>query len=319
MTAAVVTLGEAMLRLSVPPGVRLDRTAALDVHVAGSEVNVAAALAGLGIEARWIGALPENPLGRRVAAGLADAGVDLRGVTWTPDSRLGLFFVEFGAEPRPTEVWYDRRDSAFAALSAFDPALLEGARYAVVSGITPGLGPRSRALAEAFVAEARARGAGICVDVNFRGRLWSPDAAREALRPLLQASEVVVCSERDARLALECEGEDAALLARLREDWAPDAAVVVLTRGRHGALAADRGGAVHAQPGFRTEVVDRFGAGDAFVAGLLWGLIEQDLATALASGAALAALHCTVAGDLSHFSVDALARVMQGGGSELLR
>jgi 2-dehydro-3-deoxygluconokinase len=66
-------------------------------------------------------------------------------------------------------------------------------------------------------------------------------------------------------------------------------------------------------------VVDRFGAGDAFVAGLLWGLIERDLATALVSGAALAALNCTVAGDLSHFSVDELARVMRGGGSELLR
>jgi 2-dehydro-3-deoxygluconokinase len=319
VSARVVTLGEAMLRLTAAAPARLEQAMALDVHVAGSEANVAAGLARLGVATRWIGALPDNPLGARVAAELTAAGVDLSGVAWAPEGRLGVFFAEEGVPPRPTTVWYDRRASAFAALEGFDPALLDGARFAVVSGITPALGDRSRALTEAFAAAASERGAGVCVDVNYRERLWTPEAAREGLRGLLGAAEVVVCGARDARLVLGCEGDESAVLARLRERWAPSARVVVLTRGEDGALASDADGRTAEQSGVRTEVVDRFGAGDAFLAGLLWGLLERDLELGLKAGVTLAALKCSIRGDLARFGRDELERAMRSSGRGMIR
>jgi 2-dehydro-3-deoxygluconokinase len=319
VSARVVTLGEAMLRLTALAPGRLEQATALDVQVAGSEANVAAGLARLGVATRWIGALPDNPLGVRIAAELTAAGVDLDGVTWAPDGRLGIFFAEEGVPPRPTTVWYDRRDSAFAALERFDPALLDGARFAVVSGITPALGDRSRALTEAFVAEAAQRGAGVCVDVNYRERLWTPEEAREGLRALLGAAEVLVCGARDARLVLGCQGDEAAVLAQLRERWAPSAAAVVLTRGEDGALASDADGRALGQAGVRTEVVDRFGAGDAFMAGLLWGLLERDLELGLEAGVTLAALKCSIRGDVARFGRDELERAVRSGGQGMIR
>src|SRR4051794_9375304 len=308
-----------MLRLTVAAPERLERAASLEVHAAGSEANVAAGLAGLGVAARWIGALPSNPLGTRVAAELRAAGVDLSGVTWVPDGRLGLFFAEEGVAPRPTAVWYDRGGSAFAALERFDPELLDGARFAVVSGITPALGERSRALTEAFVAEAARRGARVCVDVNYRERLWSPAVAREGLRGLLGAADVLVCGAGDARRVLECEGEDHEVLAQLRERWAPSAGVVALTRGADGALASDAAGRTFAQAGVRSQVVDRFGAGDAFMAGLLWGLLEHDLERALAAAATLAALKCSIRGDLARFGRDELEHAIGAAEPEMIR
>ena len=125
-----------MLRLSPSDRGRLQESARLDAHVAGAEANVATALASLGVETAWVSALPENPLGQRVARTLRAAGVDLGRVVWKADARLGLFFIEFGASPRPTTVWYDRAGSAFSAMTTCDPSALAGAGYAVTSGIT---------------------------------------------------------------------------------------------------------------------------------------------------------------------------------------
>ena len=137
-------MGETMLRLSPPAHGRLEHTDALDLNVGGAESNVAVALARLGRRAAWVSALPASPLGRRVSGAVAAAGVDVSGVRFTPDGRVGLYFVEFGAAPRATEVYYDRAGSSCARSLAFDPALLDGARFAVLSGITLGLSAHAR-------------------------------------------------------------------------------------------------------------------------------------------------------------------------------
>lgn len=292
-----------MLRLSPPDRGRLRAADELAAHVAGSEANVAAALASLGVEVAWISALPDSPLGSRVAATLAQAGVDLRFVEWEPDGRLGLFFVEFGAAPRPTAVWYDRVDSSFARMCAYDRSALEGARFAVVSGITPGISERASALTDAFVADARDRGAELCVDVNYRRRIWAPPAARRRLAPLLELADVVVCSRRDAADVFGVEAElDADAALALREQFAPEARAVVLTLGARGCVAVE-GSSVFVQTASQATVVDRIGAGDAFVAGLLWGLLaDEGLANSLPLATALGALACTVHGDQALFT-----------------
>jgi 2-dehydro-3-deoxygluconokinase len=297
----VVTMGETMLRLSPPAHGRLEHADLLDLNVGGAESNVAVALARLGRRAAWISALPDNPLGRRVAGAVAAAGVDVSGIRYTADGRVGVYFVEFGAAPRATEVFYDRAGSSCAQSLSFDAAMLHGVRFAVLSGITLGLSAHAREVALAFAAAARASGAELVVDVNYRARLWSPEAAREATEILLRDADVVICSARDASTLFGIGGDDdRAGAVELAARFAPAARLVCLTCSERGSVAVERGGVVTAEPAVAATVIDRFGAGDAFVAGvvdsLLAGLAIRDT---LAFAARLAALKCTVAGDLS--------------------
>lgn len=146
MTAEVVTIGEAMLRLSVPSGDRLDSAAAFEVHVGGAEANVAVALAALGRRVAWVSVLPDNSLGRRVAMTLRSYDVDIESVRWTEGARLGTYFVEMSEPPRPIRVLYDRAGSAASHMGSDDlpwPRIDE-ARVVHVSGITPALSASCR-------------------------------------------------------------------------------------------------------------------------------------------------------------------------------
>jgi 2-dehydro-3-deoxygluconokinase len=308
----VVTMGETMLRLSPPAHGRLEHADALDLHVGGAESNVAVALARLGRRVAWVSALPDTPLGRRVSGAVAAAGVDVSGVRFTPDGRVGLYFVEFGAAPRATEVHYDRAGSSCARSLGFDAALLDGARFAILSGITLGLSEHAREAGLAFATAARARGAEVVVDVNYRARLWGPEAAREATAELTREADVVVCSARDASTVFGlAEGDDPAAATEFAGRFAPAARLVVLTCSERGSVAVERGGTVTVQPVVAATVVDRFGAGDAFVAGVVDSLLAGlDVKATLVFAARLAALKCTVAGDMSLASradVNALA------------
>jgi 2-dehydro-3-deoxygluconokinase len=319
---AVVTLGEAMLRLTTRLGDRLDQAADLEVQVAGSEANVAVALAQLGVDVAWLSRLPATPLGRRVAGDLAGAGVDVSHVRWAPaESRLGVFFAEAGVEPRATRVWYDRRGSAFTEMAPdeLDAGVLAGAAWALVSGITPALGRLSHALTERFVAHARMQGAALCIDVNHRAQLWSAGEARIALEPLLRQAELVVCARADAERVFGLEGSDEAIVRALRTRCCPEADAVVLTLGERGCVALDGDGEALVQPAIPATVVDPFGAGDAFVAGLLWGLLRGDLATALARATAVAALKCTLRGDQARVDAAEVESLLSDGRVELVR
>jgi 2-dehydro-3-deoxygluconokinase len=293
----VAACGESMLRLSTHA--RLEYADCLDVHVAGSESNVAVALAQLGWDAAWFSALPDTPPGRRVARELAACGVDVSKVRWVEEGRVGVFFAEFAEAPRGTTVWYDRAASAAAALGPddLDASVLDGADYAVVCGISAGVSPGMKALALRFAAEARTRGARVCVDVNYRPRLWDELAAAPATAELAAAADIVVCSERDAERLWGIGGDPHDAVLRLRSIYASGAELVVLTRGADGAVAALPDGGTLEQAAYPATVVDRIGAGDAFVAGLLWGLEARDVREALRAGAVAAALKCTMRGD----------------------
>ncbi|MBS1862176.1 MAG: sugar kinase [Actinobacteria bacterium] len=309
-----------MLRLSPPAHGRLRSASQLDLHVAGAEANVAVALAALGVEAAFVSALPATPLGDRAAADLAAAGVDLGFLDRPAAGRIGLFFVEFGAGARPTTVWYDRSGSAFAQMERYDPAALDGARLAVTSGITLAISAAARRLAEAFVAAARERGVEVCVDVNFRARLSSPEQARERLEPILRQAQIVVCSRRDAKLVFGIAAAERELVAvQLRDRFAPEAAILVVTDGVNGCVGLADGTAC-AQAAIKTDPVDRIGAGDAFLAGLLWGRLRgEPLPAALRFAAALGALKCTVEGDQALFTPAEVEAAAAGERAVLVR
>ena len=298
----LVTLGEAMLRLSVRPGHRLEDAAIFDVHVAGSEANVAYAASRVGVRSGWVSALPANPLGRRVAGTLAAAGVDTSSVCWVDGGRLGLYFVELGAAPRPISVVYDRARSAIADATPdlFDWESISDTDFFHVSGITLGLSAGCSEIALRALQEARRRSAVVTFDVNYRQRLWSPDAAAGAIRSVAPLIDILVCTAEDARDLFAADGPPEAAVAWLQQELGVQ--TVVLTLGAEGALAV-RDGAVHRRPGHPVETIDRVGAGDAFVAGLIWGLLDGSLELGLERGLAMSALKMTLHGDL--FRLDA--------------
>jgi 2-dehydro-3-deoxygluconokinase len=299
----LVTLGEAMLRLSVRPGDRLEDAPAFDIHVAGSEANVAYAAARVGLRAAWVSSLPDNALGRRVAHTLAAGGVDTSLVRWEKTGRLGLYFVELGAAPRSIDVLYDRANSTMSLVpaAAFDWAELADTQFLHVSGITLALSDSSREVARQAMEAARSRGASVTLDVNYRQRLWSRDAAAAGVRAVAPLVDVLVCTAEDARDLFGASGADQ-LQAALGVE------TVVLTQGAHGAIAT-RGGTTIRREGHQVETVDRVGAGDAFMAGLIWGLVDGSLELGLERGLAMSALKMSLHGDLFRLDrsdVDAL-------------
>src|SRR5919109_2719832 len=116
----LVTLGEALLRLAIPTPARFETARVLDVQIGGAEANVAAACSRLGLRTAWISALPENPWGERARRELTSHGIDCAYVRTFPNTRMGLYFLEYGVAPRPVHVLYDRRASAFSSLTPDD-------------------------------------------------------------------------------------------------------------------------------------------------------------------------------------------------------
>lgn len=286
-----------MLRLSVRPGDLLSDAQALDVHVAGSEANVAFACARVGLRSAWVSALPANPLGRRVATTLAAGGVDTSLVRWVEGGRLGLYFVELGASPRPTSVVYDRAAStiALADPELFDWNAVAGTDFLHVSGITLALSDTCREIARRAMQQARGGGAVVSFDVNYRQRLWSREAAAAAVRAVAPLVDVLICTAEDARDLFGAAGGPETALAQLHADLGIE--TVVLTLGAEGAIAA-RGESIFNRPGYTVETVDRVGAGDAFAAGFIWGLVDGSIELGLERGLAMSALQMTLHGDL---------------------
>jgi 2-dehydro-3-deoxygluconokinase len=298
----LVTLGEAMLRFSVRPGDRIEDAQAFEVHVAGSEANVAYAAARVGIKSAWVSALPDNPLGHRIATTLSAGGVDTSLVRWVPDARLGLYFVELASAPRPISVTYDRANSAMARASVddFDWPRVANTQFLHVSGITLALSASCADIANRAMKEAREQGARVSFDVNYRQKLWGVGAAAAASRLAAQAADVVICTLEDARDLFKVQGSGEKAASHLRTELGVE--TVVLTLGTEGAVAVS-GEVSVARPGHRVDTVDRVGAGDAFTAGLIWGLVDGSLELGLERGLAMSALKMSLRGDL--FRLDA--------------
>ena len=316
--AQLVTLGEAMLRLSVRPGDRLEDAPAFDVHVAGTEANVAFAAARVGLRSAWVSSLPANPLGRRVAATLAAGGVDVSLVHWVEAGRLGLYFVELGAAPRPISVVYDRANSAIAQATPdlFDWEAIADTDFLHLSGITLGLSASCYEIGVRAMKEARRRGATVTFDVNYRQRLWTPQAAADAVRSVAHLVDVLICTAEDARDLFGAGGAREDALAVLSADLGFKTAV--LTLGAAGAIAS-RGGEVIRLPGHLVEVIDRVGAGDAFDAGLIWGLLDGSIELGLKRGLAMSALKMTVHGDLFRLDAGDVVGLLARDGREVGR
>ena len=323
--AEVVTLGEAMLRLSPPGAARLEQATTLDVVVGGSEQSVAAGLARLGRGVSFVTKLPRNPLGRLILNKTREQGIDTAHVAWG-DERAGLYFYEQGAAPRPAQVVYDRARSAASTLLAKEvdwAAAFADCRLFHTSGITAALSPSCLTTVEHALVRARRQGIATSFDLNYRSRLWSEEAAARAYRRLLPRCTLLFASAPALSTFFDLGGEPEEAARRCREQFG--CAVVVLTdrheegsrRGSMRALAV--GEAVTQSACLDFEIVDRLGAGDAFAAGFLDGYLDGDLQRAVDQGVAMAALKHTIPGEFCLLDRAELLQFLATGGRQVLR
>ncbi|HSF05990.1 MAG TPA: sugar kinase [Methylomirabilota bacterium] len=310
MTYDLVTLGEVMLRLAVPAPGRIETARQLDVQIGGAEANVAAACARLGLRTAWLSALPANPWGERIRRELTGHGVDCAGVRMVEGARVGLYYLEYGAPPRPVRVIYDRRESAFARLAVddIDWASLRQARLVHLTGITPALGPGPRALVERALSEA----ATISFDVNYRATLWIPAEARAFIDGVLPRARYIFAGLEEVRLIWGLEGEPEQVLEVLARR-APQATVTVLM-GEAGSITRDGARVLRPDRRHAVQVVDPIGAGDAFAAGFLWAALRGcDLQETIDTAGAVAALKCSMWGDIALVGPRDVEELLAGG------
>lgn len=306
----VVTFGEAMIRLSPPRDSTLEEAGRFSVETAGSEANVAVALARLGVPATWISRLPRNALGRRIVGRLRVHGVDTSRIIWADHGRVGLYFVDIGVPPRPQHVIYDRAASAFAEVRPDEVRSIDlsDADLLHITGITPALSPGARAAQLTLIQIARARSIPISYDLNYRAKLCSPEEARAFSDEILLAASLVFLTSADAATVFGIEGTPQDQLRALAEHWPHP--TIVLSAGEDGAWAWD--GRIHHQPAIPGVEIDRIGRGDALTAGFIAGAHERDTDYGLACGTALAALAQTYSGDVIWSTREDLLAVLKG-------
>jgi 2-dehydro-3-deoxygluconokinase len=295
----LVTFGEAMLRLSPPTSQKLDQATGFDVHVAGSELNVAVLAARLGVRSRWVSRLPDNPLGRMIADRAREQGVDTY-VAWTTDGRAGLYFIEIGSTPRENSVLYDRAGSAISKVmpGSIDwDSVFAGARWYHVSGITPALSEGAANVTRESLAAATKAGLTVSYDLNYRSKLWSGKQACAMQEPLMEYVDLLTTTEEDARLVFGVAGESAEVARALARRFGLDAVAVTLRDNPQSAVVAVNG-TIYTAPRHQVQTVDRIGAGDAFTGGLIVSRLEnRHWDEALRFATATAALKHTIPGD----------------------
>ena len=319
MADRILCFGELLLRLTAPGRELLLQSGRLDVHVGGAEANVAIGLARLGHGTAMVSRVPANALGDAAAGALRRYGVDTTGVA-TGEGRMGLYFLSPGAGLRPSDIVYDREGSAFALAwpEEFDwDALLAGADLLHLSGITPALGPRAAEAATAAARAAKAKGVPISFDGNYRAQLWRKWDSDPAaiLNDLVGQADILFGNHRDISLLLgrEFSGDGP---ERRRE--AAEAAFqafpglkLIASTARHvtdadthriTARLDGRDGSAQTEEVVVAGIVDRIGAGDAFAAGILHGMLSgQDLDRTVHAGLALTCLKHSLPGDASLF------------------
>ena len=293
----VTTLGEMLLRFSVPSGERLENTHQLGVHPAGAEANVVTLLSRLERKTDWTGALPNNSLGHLAVNALRLAGVETSGVIWNDKGRMGTYYVEFGESPRGIQVTYDRSCSCATQLkpNEIDWNSLLNTRLLHLTGITPALSPSCREVVIEAAQQAKERGIPVSFDVNYRQKLWSEAEASETLLPLIQGVELLFCNQADAKRLFNCKGSMQEMAQGMLD--LTHARYVVVTFGEQGARLWN-GKTWQHEPARATHIIDRLGAGDALAAGVIHGWLDGDLSAGLRYGVTLAALALSQIGDM---------------------
>ncbi len=331
--ARVVTFGELMARLSPPPGVRLQLARNFELNFGGAEANVAVGLARFGVDASFVTALPDNELGDNALSTLRMYKVDT-GHILRQGRRMGIYYLEHGSGPRPSKVVYDRAHSAFSEIKRGDldwDKVLEKASWFHWTGITPALGESVYASLREGLELARRKGVTVSVDLNYRKNLWKEEKAREAMSGLMPYVDILIGNEEDPTrvFGIDVKGTDVSSGKLDIEGYKELAEALVKRFGfkkvavtlRQSISASENfwsaclfdGKKFFQSPRYHVWIIDRVGTGDAFAAGLIYGILKGKTdQEALNFGVASACLKHSVQGDFSLASVDEVEKFVAG-------
>jgi 2-dehydro-3-deoxygluconokinase len=338
MTKKIVTFGEIMLRLA-PPGLeRYLQTPQFVATFGGGEANVAVALAQFGLPAVYATVLPENPIADAAVAELRRFGVDTSRIV-RGKGRLGIYFLEAGANQRPSKVVYDRAGSAIALAKPGDidwNATFEGTGWFHITGITPAISASAADLSFEAVNKAREFGLTVSCDLNYRKNLWKyGKTAAEVMSELTKFVDVAIANEEDVQMALGIQADVDVHAGKLDRDvyrkltdkvlnaYPKMQAIAVTLRESHNASHNGWAACMNNRKEFLvsrhydiTHIVDRVGGGDSFAGGLIYGMLTLPThADALEFAVAASCLKHSIPGDFSRSTVAEVQALIKEGGS----
>ncbi len=334
----VVTFGEIMLRLAPPGYERLFMSPMLQATFGGGEANVAVSVANYGQAARFVTVLPDNPVTDAFCYQMRGFGIDVNFIRRAA-GRFGIYFVEPGANQRPSKVVYDRAGSSIAVAKPGDldwKAIFADAGWFHVTGITPALSQSAADLAIEAARTAREMGVKVSCDLNYRKNLWKyGKTAQEVMSELVKYVDFAIANEEDCQKSLgvkvdvdvesgKLDQKQYELLAKKVLDTYPSLKLIAITlresfSASHNGWSAclhDREQFIVSRRYDITHIVDRVGGGDSFAGGLIYGLLnlptKQD---ALEFAVAASCLKHSVPGDFNRFTKAEVEALLKGGGS----
>jgi 2-dehydro-3-deoxygluconokinase len=328
-----------LLRLKTPGHERFFQSPIFDATFGGGEANVAVALSNYGLSSAFVTALPDNDIGQHAINEVRRFGVDTSMIRRSGD-RVGIYYLETGANQRPSKVVYDRAHSAICECGPGDfdwPTIFQGAKWLHITGITPALSQSAADLSLECLKEAKKAGVTVSCDFNFRGKLWKyGKTAPEVMTELVRFVDVGIANEEDCQKSLgigvDVDVETAELDTKKYEalsekilELYPDMSTIAITlRESH---SADRNGwsacLNDREQGFKlsrhyeiTDIIDRVGGGDSFASALIYGLnAYDDKQQSLEFAVAASCLKHSIPGDFNRVSVDEVQKLMGGDGS----
>ncbi|MBU0714803.1 MAG: sugar kinase [Verrucomicrobia bacterium] len=338
MNQRIVTFGEIMLRLKSPGLERLFQSPLLEATFGGGEANVAVSLANFGVNATFVTVLPKNEIGDACIAELRRFGVDTAFIV-RGSGRMGIYYLENGANQRASKVVYDR---AHAALALAQPGTLDwkkifaGATWFHITGITPAISQSAADLSMEAVQAARQAGLTVSCDFNYRGKLWKyGKTAPEVMNELVKLVDIGIANEEDCQKSLGIKADvrvekgslDTAQYQALTDKVLktfPNLKLIAITlRESHSADVNGWSACLNDRRQFLlsrkyeiTDIVDRVGGGDAFAAGLIYGLANgKSPEAALNFAVAASCLKHSIAGDFNRVTADEAEKLAGGEAS----
>ncbi|MBE7029281.1 MAG: sugar kinase [Ruminococcaceae bacterium] len=334
----VVTFGEIMLRLKSPGMERFFQSPSLEATFGGGEANVCVSLANYGMETAFVTALPKNDVANACIRELRGFGVDVSNIAYN-DGRVGIYFLESGANQRPSKVIYDRAYSSIAIAKEDEIDFVKafsGATWFHITGITPAISESAAVLSLKAVKTAKELGLTVSCDLNYRKNLWKyGKEAKEVMTELTKYVDVIIANEEDCQKSLGIENnshvEGGVLDTKKYEELAkevlrqfPNSSKIAITlRESKSATHNDWSACIYNGKEFYVSkkyeiknIIDRVGGGDSFAAGLIYGLnnYEKD-SDALEFAVAASCLKHSILGDYNRVSLSEVTALMGGDGS----
>ena len=323
----LIGFGEVMLRLSPPDKEKISQSEVFEKNCGGSEFNVASGAANLGIRSAIITKLPKNKLGHFICRRIRYGTVSDDYVVWddSDSKRLGIYYYESGVYPRKSAVVYDRAASSVTtlSLSEIDESIYDKTRIFHISSISLALGATLRETALEVIRRMKAAGVAISFDVNYRAALWDEDEAREVITEILPLVDILFVSEETSRRMMRKSGT----LDEIMKSYSDEYGCKVVATTRREVISPTKhnfgsrvyyNGCFYEEPHYMgIEVIDRVGSGDAYVAGVLYGILSgKSIDGAMSYGNALSAIKNTVLGDMSISFIDEVDSVIKAHKSE---